>query len=451
MSGSQDRIAAAEPDAPPRITRYPMFLIVWASQTISAVGVQMAAFALSIWVLQETGSLTTFGMVVAAQLLPPILLSTPAGVMVDRLDRRRVMLGCKLGSAAVSLTVFLLLLQGLLSPVTVALATAAAAGFGMVHQIAYSASVPLLVPKALYRRANGLVQLGVNLSAVAVPMIAVAMLELVGLTAILLVECACFLLAASALLVARFAPMPQRPEKSAPTLKAKLAAHTFGIRFIAGRPELLVLLLFVALTAFLTGFVNVLFRPMVLALADTAMLGTLVTVAGAGGLFGAVFVGLFLKSEDRVAPLLWFAFLSGASMVLCGLTTSYWVIGLSAFIFALCVPVILVSAQTLWQQIVPVEAQGRVFAARALASSSAMLLAVFVSPLLAETVAEPLLSGGDAGVLGQALGTGPGRGMGLLFILAGLAMTLAALAASRSAHLDRLRREADPATALTAS
>ena len=437
----------------PRITQYPMFLLVWASQTVSAVGVQMAAFALSIWVLQQTGSLTTFGMVVAAQLLPPILLSTAAGVMVDRFDRRRVMLACKLCSAAVSLAVFLLLSRGMLSAGTVALATATAATFAMVHHIAYSASVPLLVPKPLYRRANGLVQLGVNLSAVAVPMIAMAMLELVGLTAILLVECACFLLAACALAVARFAALPPTAPRTAQPLRARLAAQTYGLRFIRARPELLVLLLFVALTSFLTGFVNVLFRPMVLALADTTMLGTLVTVAGAGGLFGAVFVGLFLKSEDRVAPLLWSAFLSGASMVLCGLTTSYWVIGLSAFLFALCVPVILVSAQTLWQQIVPVDAQGRVFAARTLASSSAMLVAVFVSPFLAETVAEPLLSGGGGGfgaALGHALGSGPGRGMGLLFMLAGLAMALAALVAGRSVHLDRLRRDAAPASALTA-
>ena len=72
-------------------------------------------------------------------------------------------------------------------------------------------------------------------------------------------------------------------------------------------------------------------------------------------------------------------------------------------------------------------------------------------PFLAETLAEPWLSGaGSAGTFGAAFGTGPGRGMGLLFVLSGLAMATASLVASRSTLLDRLRRDAEPASALTA-
>jgi MFS family permease len=435
----------AADDRPLRIRDHPGFIAVWAGQSLSVIGIQATMFALSIWIFQETESVTKFGLVVAAQLVPSILLSTPAGLLVDRFSRRAVMIGCKIGSAAVALTAYLLFAQGLLSPLLAALITAATAIFGLVHQIAYSASVPLLVPKPLLMRANGLVQTTINIGAILVPLIAVGMLESVGLAPILLLEFGCFVLAALSLLLVRFKPTGgSRPNHGGTGM---FSALTFGLRYLAGRRDLAVLLVFLSLAAFLNGFVYVLFRPYVLTITDTSLLGVIVTIAGVGGFAGAAFVSFLSKFRDRIAPLIWFSLVSGASMILCGITSSLYLIGLAAFIFSFAIPIVVVTAQTLWQQDVPIEAQGRVFAMRSLFASVAMLLAVLTSPLLAEQLAEPMLApqGVLASTVGQLIGTGSGRGMGLLFILAGAAMVGVTLRAGRSRELERLRPLSSPA------
>jgi len=430
----------APPPVPDRIRNHPGFLAVWAGQSVSAIGMQMTMFALSIWVFQQTGSVTDFGLVVAAQLLPGILLSSPAGVLVDRHDRRRVMMASKVGAAAIAAVAYALLMQGLLTPLTAGLIAAATGVFGMLHQIAYSAALPMMLPKPLLRRANSLVQTSLNLSAVLVPLTAVGMLELVGLGAILILEGVCFLLAGLSLLFARFAPVP------AHTRQKPASMLTAGFSYIRGRPDLVVLFVFLTAAGFLNGFVYVIFRPLVLTLADTAALGVIVTFAGVGGLLGALSVGLLARGGgDRISPIIWFSLLSGASMILCGVTTSLYVIGAAAFLFSLSLPVVVVTVQTLLQTSVPTDVQGRVFAARTLLGNLAMLFAVVTSPLLADHVAEPLMAEGGmlAGLIGNTFGTGPGRGMALLFVVAGLLMMLVVASVGRSAALRALWRDPD--------
>jgi len=76
---------------------YPHFMTVWRGQTVSVFGSQMAAFAISIWIYQETGSVIQFGAVIAAQLVPAIVFAPLAGVLVDRYSRKNVMLLAEMG------------------------------------------------------------------------------------------------------------------------------------------------------------------------------------------------------------------------------------------------------------------------------------------------------------------------------------------------------------------
>ena len=63
------------------------FTIVWAGQLISVLASTMTQFALTIWAYQETGSATALGIINTAFIIPFLLLSPIAGVMVDRLAR----------------------------------------------------------------------------------------------------------------------------------------------------------------------------------------------------------------------------------------------------------------------------------------------------------------------------------------------------------------------------
>ena len=78
------------------------FLTIWLGQFVSRVGTAMTRFALLIWAYEQTGAVTTVALLGFFGFLPYVLLSPVAGVWVDRLDRRKVMLLSDLGSGIVT-------------------------------------------------------------------------------------------------------------------------------------------------------------------------------------------------------------------------------------------------------------------------------------------------------------------------------------------------------------
>jgi hypothetical protein len=86
------------------------------------------------------------------------------------------------------------------------------------------------------------------------------------------------------------------------------------------------------------------------------------------------------------------------------------------------------SSQSIWQSKVPPELQGRVFAVRQVSAIAASPIAFLSAGVLADRVFEPLMAS-DRGLLTDLLGFGPGRGIGLLFVLSGVLAVVVALAA----------------------
>jgi MFS family permease len=262
---------------------YPNFMTVLAGQTVSVFGSQMAAFAISIWIYHETGSVIQFATVIAAQLLPVILLTPLAGVMIDRYRRKNVMLASEVALIAASLVIYALISAGALTPKTILVFAPLMALLGSVHQIAYASSIPLLVPRAAYGKANGFVQVGINGSAAVVPLIAVYALEILGLGAVILLNVATYVIAIVSLMFAKFMEMPSSGRKNTGSgLRNMLTQQSFGIRYIWSHSTLLVLIVFMCAVGFLNGLVLVLFRPMILSTESATVLGWLVTIAGVG-------------------------------------------------------------------------------------------------------------------------------------------------------------------------
>jgi len=74
------------------------FTLVWAGQIISVLGSNMSIFALSIWAFQQTGSATTLGVMQTCFFLPNLFISPFAGAMVDRYNRKLMMMVSDLGA-----------------------------------------------------------------------------------------------------------------------------------------------------------------------------------------------------------------------------------------------------------------------------------------------------------------------------------------------------------------
>jgi len=104
-------------------------------------------------------------------------------------------------------------------------------------------------------------------------------------------------------------------------------------------------------------------------------------------------------------------------------------IAVAAFLLMAVVPVANTASQVLWQLKVPAGVQGRVFAIRRMISQAIAPIAMLAAGPLADRVFEPLLAEGGAlaSSVGSVIGTGPGRGIGFMFVVSGALTGVVAL------------------------
>src|SRR5919109_2388332 len=136
----------------------PRFFTIWAGQALSLFGSALVQFALIWWLTQKSGSATVLAIAVLVGMLPQIVIGPFAGALVDRWNRRIIMI-----AADTTIAVFSLLLAYLFAAGTVQIwhiyaVMAIRALGGAFHFPAMSASTPLMVPNEQLTRINGLNQ-----------------------------------------------------------------------------------------------------------------------------------------------------------------------------------------------------------------------------------------------------------------------------------------------------
>ena len=404
------------------------FGVVWAGQVASLFGSNLAGFVLGVWVYQQTKSVTAFSLISLFTVLPEIALLPVAGVIVDKFDRRWVMLIGVLGSGLCGVVLAALAIMGQLQLWHIYLMLMISSAFESVQFPALSASITLLVSRDNLSRANGMVSLGTSIAMVAAPVLAGVFFQALGLTRVLLINVAAYAFAVLTLCVVRIA----QPEQSSRAHEAhsfwREAAQVW--RYVTGQRELLALLILFAITNFSTGILQVLLPPFILSFTTPEALGTILSAGGVGVVAGSVLFSIWRGPRRRMRAIFIVSFVRGVVLFLAVLQPSAVLVGIAAFIFLFCDPVIFTCSQTIWQTKVPAEVQGRAFAIRRLVAWSTLPLAFVVAGPLADRVFEPWMAaqGPLAGVLGGLIGTGPGRGIALLFIVLGLLTVLAVIA-----------------------
>lgn len=402
--------------APPPAFR--TFLLVWAGQLVSWVGSGFTSFALGVWVYQATGSVTGYAMALVAATLPTILLLPFAGALVDRWDRRRTMIVADTVSALATLALALLLHADRLQIGHIYLASVVHAACGAFQWPAFSAATTLLVPKHLLGRAAGMVEFAYATSGILSPLLAGMLIGRIGIPGVMVVDCVTFLAAVGTLAAVRF-PRPAARGDARTSLWAEVR---FGVRYVAERPGLTRLLAFFSSINLFANFPTVLIVPLVLSFATPAVLGATLSTGAAGLLLGGMLMSAWGGPRARVRGIVAGGGLLGLSMMLTGLRPWAPLVAAGLFFFNLCAPVMNGCSQAVWQVKVPPEFQGRVFAIRRMIATCTAPVCYLVAGPLADGVFAPLLAPGGAlaGSLGPLLGgTGPGRGIGLLFVVMG--------------------------------
>jgi DHA3 family macrolide efflux protein-like MFS transporter len=398
----------------------PAFIITWLGQVVSLIGSGLTSFALGVWVFQRSGSPTLFALIGLFAVLPRVIFSPVAGVLVDRWDRRLVMILADAGAGLSTLFIALMLFAGRLELWHIYLASAASSLCGTFQWPAYTASITQWVPQKHLGRANGMIQFGRAAAEIFSPLLAGVLVLTIQLEGVILIDVATFIFAMLTLLLVRF---PHLTREVAPddlaTFKRDL---TFGWSYILARKGLLNLLFFQTTVNFIWGMVGALIVPMILSFTSSDKLGAIITIAGTGMLTGSLLMTTWGGPKRRINGVIFFELLSGVCFTLMGLRPEFWLVAVGAFGAHITIAVVFGSNQALWQTKVEPENQGRVFASRQMVASAASPLAYLLAGPLAEEIFEPLMaSGGTINLkLSPLLGSGMGRGIGLMFVLMGL-------------------------------
>ncbi|MDB9324397.1 MFS transporter [Nodularia spumigena CS-591/04] len=395
------------------------FLIIWLGQIASTIGSFMTVFALTIWVWDKTGSATALALVGFFSQFPKVLITTFAGIAVDKFNRRLLMIVAEVVAMLCTLTIAMLYLNQQLEVWHLYVIVTLYGGFGQLQLLAYSASISLLVPKEQFTRAESLGSAVKYSAAIFAPALAGFLYPRVGMQGIFWIDLATFATAFVTLLIVTI-PQPVIEKVNSNNIESNWEKLTFGFRYIWANPSLTAMAIAFTLFAFPNDISKALYSPMLLARTggNSEILGTVTSAAGIGGVIGALILSIWGGFHRRIHGMLLGFIGYGFFRTILGLgkTLPVWII--THFLASLLIPLFYSSSNAIWYAKVPPSLQGRVLAADQLIGVTVSATTFLVAGFLADRVFEPAMSptGSLAPIFGNIFGTDTGAGITLLFV-----------------------------------
>ena len=408
------------------------FGIISFGQLISMTGSGMVRFAITIFAWQETGEVTTLALVGFFAFAPAVLLSPIAGAIVDRSNRKLVMMVSDLAAGLMTIVILILFASDQLQIWHLFVTAAFASAFEAFQFPAYSAAITVMVPKEQYARTSGINSLVHSGAMIAAPILAGLLIGVTGIAGILVIDIFTFVIAILALIVV-FIPQPKQSAAGKESQGSIWQESAYGFRYIWRRPSLTGLLSIFFLINFIASFSLVLLAPMILARTgdDQVALGTVMAVFGLGGLAGGLLLSVWGGPKRLINGVLMGLALSsllGLTLLGLGQTTIVWAAG--AFLLMFFIPIIQGSSQAIWQSKVAPDVQGRVFSVRRLMAQITAPIAFLLAGPLADNFFEPAMQVGGSleSTFGSLVGTGTGAGMSVIFLITAVLGTAVSLA-----------------------
>ncbi|MBN1579373.1 MAG: MFS transporter [Anaerolineae bacterium] len=343
------------------------FFTIWSGQQLSWIGSALAGFALVWWVTETTGSATILATATLVSMLPGVLLGPFVGALVDRWNRRAVMLVADGFVAMVSAWLAFLFWTDAIQIWHVYVIMLARAIGGAFHWSAMTASTSLMVPKEQLPRVAGLNQTmggAVNIISPPLGALLLTMLPLHGIMALDVIT------AAFAIIPLFFIAVPQ-PERKAQADETKAGKPSLwqdvreGMHYIAGWPGLLAICI-------LAMFLNLLISPAMSLLpilvtkhfgGQAGQLAWLNSAWGIGLVLGGLILSVWGGFKRRIVTMLTGIIGLGAGALLVGLTpsTAFPLAAAGLFFGAIMNSLCNGSAFALLQSVIAPDMQGRVF------------------------------------------------------------------------------------------
>jgi DHA3 family multidrug efflux protein-like MFS transporter len=424
-----------------------------------------AWFAITFWVFLETGSVFATGMIAGIFLTFTGVLGIWLGALVDHHGKTEVMAGSSLASFAFYALSFALMQAapagafanpyGAWLWILVVLVMGGVIA-GNIRSIALPTLVTLLIPEDGRDKANGLVGMVSGLGFLVTSAVSGFLVAWGGMQLTLMVCLAATLVALIDIRMIPLrepAPVARSDTTNTPETPVASKIDLRGtIKVVAGVPGLFALIFFAMFNNFLGGIFMSLLDAYGLSLVSVEVWGLTFAVLSSAFILGGLAVTKFGLGKNPVRTLLLVNVLVWAGASLFTIQASFALLVAGCFLWMALGLVAEAAEQTTLQKVVPLERQGRVFGfAQSMEQAASPLTAFLIGPFTQFIVIPFMTDGMGARSIGGWFGTGPDRGIALVFTVAGVVGVLVAIAAlrSRSYHLlsaRYLNGDTDPQT-----
>jgi MFS transporter, DHA3 family, multidrug efflux protein len=392
-------------------------------------------FAVTFWVFLETNSVLATGMVAGIFLLTTAASGIWFGSLVDRHGKKTIMQA----SAVVSLTLYaaaftlyeLMPKQTFTNPVSLTLwffivMTMLGVITGNIRSIALQTLVTALISEDRRDRANGLVGTTTGVSFLVTSVISGVLVAAGDMFYVLLLGIAVLGVSVAHLALVRVADRPQNAgtpasEPSQPQTEPNKVDLRGTLRLVRGVPGLLALIGFSCFNNFLGGTFMALMDAYGLSLMSVQGWGLLWGALSTGFIAGGLAVAKTGLSKSPVRVLLLINVVLWSVTCLFPLRSSVILLAAGMAVYMVLIPYAEAAEQTVLQQVVPFERQGRVFGfAQSVEQAASPLTAFLIGPLTQLIFIPFMTTGAGADLIGGWFGTGPDRGIALVFVLTGI-------------------------------
>ena len=386
-------------------------------------------FAITFWIFLETQSVFATGMVAGIFLVFTASLGIWLGAIVDHNSKRLAMMGSSLVSFvlyAVALVMVLAEPEGaftnpygfyLWAFVLVVMLGVIA---GNIRSIALPTIVTIMIPEDERDKANGLVGMVSGIGFLVTSAISGFLVAWGGMMLVLTLALAVTVLVFGHLLFLRInegRPVPTGDEPAEP--KRVDLAGTIAV--IAAVPGLFALIFFATFNNFLGGIFMALLDAYGLSLVSVEVWGLLFAVLSTAFIISGIIISKTGLGKNPLRTLLLVNLITWTTCCFFTIQPSIWLLVAGCFIWMFLGPYAEAAEHTTLQKVVPLERQGRVFGfAQSVEQAASPLTAFLIGPYTQFVVIPFMTDGAGAEAIGGWFGTGPDRGMALVFTVAGL-------------------------------
>jgi DHA3 family multidrug efflux protein-like MFS transporter len=411
------------------------FFQVLVNTALANVTTSFLWFALTFWVYLETRSVLATGIIGGAYMLLVAVFSMLFGTIVDRHRKHLVMIF----ASFVTLTAFCIAGALYLAFPESALLDLGGPWFWMfsgiilfgavienMRNIALSTTVTLLVPEERHANANGMVGTVQGIAFMVTSVFSGLSIGFLGMGWTLLIA---IVFSAGALAHLAFLRIPEdRPDHGdEPRPLVDLRGSILAVRAATG---LFALIIFSTFNNFIGGVYMALMDPYGLELFPVEVWGIVLGVSSTGFIIGGLLIAKFGLGRNPIKTMLLLVILMGVLGALFTIREQWWLYAVGILIYMTLIPAVEAAEQTVIQRVVPFKTQGRVFGFAAAFESAAAPITAFLIAPIAQFIIIPFMDSHDGqDALGWLLGEGEARGIALVFLVAGVIMIVAAIAA----------------------